>query len=360
MCMRPATVCLLSLVASTCAPTARVAAQATATSEPAPAAAADDLGPAPAVRDEYRQVVALGVTEFAAGHWAEARAAFLRGHELWPSARTLRSLGMTSFELRAYARAANELQAALDDVRRPLSAEQRAHVESLLSQTRAFVGRYRVRLSPAAAQLLVDGAPAPPARDAEAASRVLLLEVGRHELLARAAGHESLRRTLDVQGREDQELLLELQPTTSAHDAAAPASEALQATPEAPRPAQGASAAARATQVRETGGRLWTWVAGGGAVALGVASTALWLHARSEFDALDAACARMPCVRGEVDESRFETPETLHHVTLALAVGAGAGAVLLYFVEGGGDSGERRPDARLAIGPGAVALSGAF
>ncbi len=309
----------------------------------APTVASDDLGPDAAVRDEYRRVVAEGVSEFAAGHWAEARAAFQRGHALWPSARTLRSLGMTSFELRAYARAATELQAALDDVRRPLSAEQRAHVIALLAQTNAFVGHYRVRLSPESAELLVDGTPR-----AEAEASALALETGRHELLARAPGHELMRRTLDVQGREDEELVLELQPTPTA--APPPALVTL------PSPARPTPRDAAAT---ERGGRLWTWVAGGAAVALGAASTALWLHARSEYDAIDAKCSRVQCERGTLDESPFRTPELAHQITFGLALAAGAGAIALFVLEGEADGAESA-SARVTLGPAGLGVHSSF
>ena len=316
----------------------------------------DDDGPVPELRDEYRRVVAEGVSEFAAGHWAEARAAFLRGHELWPSARTLRSLGMTSFELRAYARAAIELQAALDDTRRPLSPEQRTHVGALLEQTRAFVGRFRVQLSPSDAQLLVDGAPfagAPPI--------VLVLEVGRHELVARAPGHEVLRRPLDVQGHEEAAIVFELQPSAIAGGAAAPSPAAAAAARADARPVRG-DPRADSDGGADGGGRLWTWIAGGTAVALAAASTAFWLHSRAEYDAIDERCARVQCERGELDESPFSTPQTAHHVTLALALVAGAGAVVLFFVEGEPRAGERAPlpTAQVSVGAGGVSVRGAL
>lgn len=154
---------------------------------------------------EYREVVERAVAEFDLGHVVEARALFLRAHELWPSARTLRTLGMTAFELRMYPRALRELQAAIDDPRRPLPPEQRAQVEGLIAETQGYVGRYQLQLRPAGTELLVDG------------SRVsthepLVVGVGMHELLARAPGFVELRRELVVQGREDEPLLLQLSP----------------------------------------------------------------------------------------------------------------------------------------------------
>jgi hypothetical protein len=114
---------------------------------------------------------------------------------------------MTAFELRLYPRALVELVAALDDSRRPLDADQQRHVTALVEQTRAFVGRYRVQLSPQSAELMVDGAPF----KAEAGA-LLILAVGDHELRARAKGYGELRRPLQVQGREDEPLSFTLEP----------------------------------------------------------------------------------------------------------------------------------------------------
>jgi hypothetical protein len=171
-----------------------------------PAAATVAIDPPADVQATYREVVTRAVAEFDAGRSAEARALFLRAHELWPSARTLRTLGMTAFELRMYPRALEELQRALDDPRRPLPDDQRAEVLALIEQTRAYVGRYRLQLSPPGAELLVDGSPSAPG------ASVLVLALGDHALLARVAGYAELRRVLVVQGREDEDLTLRLEP----------------------------------------------------------------------------------------------------------------------------------------------------
>jgi hypothetical protein len=307
------------------------------------------------VQSEYRDVVARAIAEFEAGRWAEARSLFLRAHALWPSARTWRSLGMTSFELRSYGRALIELQAALDDARRPLSDAHRAQVASLIEQTRAFVGRYRVRLSPAHATLLVDDAPRALPSDG-----ALLLGVGRHELLARADGYGELRRTLEVEGIEDEELTLALQPM-----APLTAQASLPAPAPATSPASGSSAAPADAPDRAPGAatgdagapRTWTWVAAGAAVVLGAASAALWLESKAQFDDLAAKCRVETCVRGELDTSSVEVPETAHQITLGLAVGAGVSAIALFFIEG---REEPSPRAGVSMGPGTLSVHGRF
>jgi len=59
------------------------------------------------------------VAEYEAGHYQEARALFRQAHEKSPTARTLRGIGMASFELRDYVEATRALTASLRDVRPP-------------------------------------------------------------------------------------------------------------------------------------------------------------------------------------------------------------------------------------------------
>lgn len=295
-----------------------------------------------AVQSEYRTTMQKAVAEFSVGHWTEARALFLRGHRLWPSARSFRSLGMTSFELRTYARAVLELQAALDDPRRPIPDDQRVQVAGLLQQANVFVGRYLVHTAPAAAPLLIDDAPATIDQHG-----VVLLDVGHHELLVRATGYQALSRSLQVQGREDETLEFALQPLAAQPPPAAPAV----ARANQPQPTPIANTPSR------RGTRTWTWIAAGAALALGAASTVLWLDSSAAFKHLRARCDVEVCVKGQADESSFADPQTAHHVTLALALGAGVGAVALFFLEPGT---EHAPATRVSVGFGVLRMRGSF
>jgi hypothetical protein len=170
-------------------------------------ARADEAAPSTEVQSEYYKASASAIAEFDEGRFAESRALFLRAHELWPSARTWRTLGMTAFELRMYPQAMLELQAALDDARRPLEPEQRAHMEDLLARSRAFVGRYRLHLTPVEATLALDNVPTKLGPEG-----AILVAVGEHELRVRSPGFRELRMPLRVQGREDEAHDLVLEP----------------------------------------------------------------------------------------------------------------------------------------------------
>ena len=129
----------------------------------------------------YKEQIEQALTEFRLKNWAEARVLFRRAHELNPNARTLRGLGVVSFEMRDYQQAVQHLSYALVDTRQPLTDAQRAECEGLLSRARTFVGSYALHVTPATAQATLDGAPL--VRDHEG---MVLVPLGEHTLRATA------------------------------------------------------------------------------------------------------------------------------------------------------------------------------
>jgi tetratricopeptide (TPR) repeat protein len=157
---------------------------------------------------EYRALVAEALAEFDAGHFAEARALFLHAHSVNPSARTLRGVGLSSFELREYRATIEYLEQALGSLENPLQDELRASTEAVLRRAYGFVGRYTVELQPPGARLRVDGMPS-------VSAPVLLLEIGSHVITVEAQGHVSETRTLHVLGGEREPLQLSLTPSAA-------------------------------------------------------------------------------------------------------------------------------------------------
>jgi hypothetical protein len=182
--------------------------------QPAPEGATPTESPEPA---GYREAIDEAIAEHSAARYAEARALFTRAHALQPSARTLRGIGMTEFELRNYVEAARLLQEALISNVRPLEGELRTATEALLERTRGFIGRYTLTLTPADLQLYVDGGPARIEAD-----RTLALTVGDHSLHAKAQGYVPVSHTLRVNGGEALQLNIALE-KERAQVAAAPA-----------------------------------------------------------------------------------------------------------------------------------------
>jgi tetratricopeptide (TPR) repeat protein len=274
----------------------------------APAAGAPD----PGETSQYRAMLEEAVAEYDAHRYEEARALFRRAHEISPNARTLRGIGMASFELREYIEALRSLEASLVDQRRALTATQKTQVEALIERTRAFVGRFFLKLSPKETLVRVDGAPATIETDGS-----LLLSFGRHALTAEAPASISESREVNVIGGERQELKFALRPEPTPAVAAKTG-------------AGGAGAGgARGSEAPASSGAAY-WFAGAGALAAGAAGGFLWYsHQNSELNRCDQnnmdPNATLMCKnRGGILTNK--------NVALGVAIGSGVGALALGIV----------------------------
>jgi hypothetical protein len=284
----------------------------------------------------YRAVITEAVAEFDAGRFPEARALFLRAHALSPSARTLRGIGMASFEVRDYPEAHRALSAALVEPTRALTAEQATEVRGLLERASRFLGVYRVVLRPASAAVTVDGA------SVATADAPLLLAIGRHELVARAADHADARLVVDVRGGESGDLTLAPEP--------APGNRATDLSGSSPDAGTGTSdpIARPAPAPRDEGGTLGiALLVTGGVVIAGAAGAGLfWWGGQSDeitrCEDAGAACTNLDELRGDRDVAAA--------TTIALAVAGAAAATIGLVIVLGGD-GDEPPDATAACAP---------
>jgi hypothetical protein len=222
----------------------------------------------PSERSEYEELTKKGILEYELGHWAEAKAHFARAHALYPNARTLRALGLISFEMRSYVEALDWLERALASHEKPLTEEMRNQVSNLADDARSFVARIWLVLEPADADVFVDGQRAK-LRD----QNVLLVDPGEHELRVEAAGHLPEVRPIRAAAGQSSELKL-----------------ALSSTAPEPQPTPAFVASAEYYEPRASWWTAPRTVAVGlgaaGVVALGVGVTAglLALSAKSESD----------------------------------------------------------------------------
>jgi hypothetical protein len=273
-----------------------------------PTAQAADATSPPDPSTPAAELIGDAVGEYDAGHYEEARALFRRAHEKAPTARTLRGIGMASFELRDYVEATRALSAALEEKRRPLTDEQRQQVQGLLARAEAFVGHFALRLAPADALVLVDGRPTTREPDGS-----LLVAFGHHQITARCSACAPPQKDVevDVVGGERKELELKL-------------ALAVTATPvgsEASRDANGSPALlVDQHDVAPRGRTAAIWWGGASAAALvGTAASAVWWGNRShELDTCHAAQDRCK------NESTLATERG---VAIGLTVGLGAAAV---------------------------------
>ena len=231
---------------------------------------------AQAQRSPYQEAIARALQEFNLGHWTEAKVFFMQAHVLKPSARTLRGMGLASYESRNYVEALDYLQQALASVVQPLTPDMRSAAVRLIDQSKQFVMRVEVDLEPAAAELLVDGKPVRVAADG-----TILLDPGEHELTVLASGFDPLRRRVNTEGGSQTRLHFVLTPRPTAPVTVV--QPALELTP--PQP----SAASPSTRPEpaEESGSIAPWLVMGGGVAIaagGGVLLALGLSAKAEVE----------------------------------------------------------------------------
>lgn len=279
---------------------------------------------------EYQSLVRDGLQELEAQRYEEAAALFNRAHELSPSARTHRGLGLTYFAASKYSLAITHLRAALVDTRRPLTAAQRADVAATLEKAESFVTRVQLSVDPGTAVVTVDGHPV------ELREGTLTLDPGRHEIIVQAQGHDDDRRTVDAVSGTTLQLSVVLR------EAAALAPQA------APEPVHEGQAPAAATvaagdaQVRSSGpglGPILT-LSLGGALLIGAATTGLLasdLHSEIE-DRCKLGCDD---TKTRDDKDRGATLVVATNVLLAGGLTA-ATAGALWWLLGADDATEAR------------------
>jgi hypothetical protein len=293
---------------------------------------------------EYEATIERAIGEFDARRWAEARTLFRRAHALEPNARTLRAIGMCSFELRDYVTAVLAFEDALVDTRRPLNETQRAEVERLLADARTFVATYEVALSPATATVVVDGAPAV-VRDG-----VLLLNPGPHDVRVSADGFEPDVLRLEARGGPAGTVTIRLRlwgQDTTEHvrvpdPSTAPSTRAAQADAGEEAPRRGLAVAG--------------WTSLGAGVAMGAAALGAGLRSHAMYQDLVDHC---PCPERGADIDRGQALGRASTALTFVGAAAGvAGTVLLVVrrvgarAEDGEDMTAREPRLGVSGGPG--------
>lgn len=152
----------------------------------------------------YRAAIEQALTELRLGHFSEARATFLRAHELYPNARTLRGMGLAEFELRSYVESVQHLEASLTHPVRPLDPAQRAQTQQFAERARSYVTQLDLSVRPEAT-VRVDG-------NTVVLGGPILLGEGEHQLEAEAPGYRSQQRRIRALGGDVQRIAIALEP----------------------------------------------------------------------------------------------------------------------------------------------------
>jgi tetratricopeptide (TPR) repeat protein len=278
------------------------------------ARAADDLsgpwsGGDATEEPAYRKAIKEGLAEYDALRFEEARSLFRRAHSISPNARTFRGMGMTSFELRDYVSAVRNLSAALQDKRKPLSAEQRIQTRELLDRSRMFLDVCTLTVSPPKARVIIDGHAPEFEPDG-----TLLLGFGAHTLEARAPGMATRSLPINVRGGERRVLAVTLAPASVAGVGSANA-----------RVAQVVTAAKPASTVSSNrSAAAWLWASGGTAL-LAAGAGIYWARQNSQLNSCRNPLNHWACT----NES---TLKTQRNIGLGATVGTGAAALTMALI----------------------------
>lgn len=289
---------------------------------------AEDAAESPASADPIVHAILVeAVAEYEAAHYAEAQALFRRASELAPSGRTLRGLGMASYELRQYATAILALEAAQAATERPLTEAQRAHVADLLARARGFVAPVRFRLEPAEAALRIDGVVTTLGVDGS-----VLLDPGRHLVVVDHAGFRPESLDVSLEPGVARELAITLTPQVAAPPVRAGDQEPLG----------------------------WASASLGIVASLGLAASAVTgIIALTDDQALASDCRSFVCpdsTRSARDRARDLSVVTDVVGTASAIVGATALTLALVAALGGGESDTTAAAAAACDGAGCVVL----
>jgi hypothetical protein len=305
---------------------------------------------------EYQELINYALEEYDRGSWEESAALFHRAHELAPSARTLRGLGLATYEARRYAESVRHLRAALTDRRRPLTDKQREEVEHTLERARLFVGHLYIDLSPKDAQLLLNGRVTEPEPEGS-----YMVDSGLVDMEASASGYVSASRRMRIAGGEQQRISLHLAsvspPPEVRVERSAPAS-----LPE-PSPVL-ATGPARAGTSDGSALTPWKWVAGAGAVlALGTGGTLLAMQ-KAQAPAYERECNQAAMASLDCDERHTYLRETLWYGSIiGLSLGGALAALTVTLFVLDADTGSKS-DSQVNLicggGPLGVACRGQF
>ena len=283
---------------------------------------------------------------------AEARARFKKGSDLYRQARyreaiaefqaayRLRPHGVLHFNVAQCHEKLGDIPAALasyhDYLREVPGAEDRADVEravSSLESRLAATGVQQVLVysQPPGAEVLVDG---------QSRGRTpfsIVLPHGTHVVSLVKAGYETVTREVALAPDRSLQLDLTLVKGASAPPPPVAAPAAVASPPPSPATTQAPPAAtqpAPAPKPVERGGKVWTWVAGGVAVAAAGAGVLYGVQAQEASDQL--VNAGQPLPPGEAqrlyDEAKWKSKTA--NILFGVAGVAGAAGVTLFFLEG--------------------------
>lgn len=228
-------------------------------------------------RERARSLFQEGVSRFDAGDFSAALGSFEGAYSIAPHPSVRINIANCLEQLGRYSEAIETYQSFLSESSN-LKPAQRAEIAKTIERLSRHFGTVDVQLSPAHAQLTVDG------REPNRTSTgLVIVPTGEHVLRAELDGYESTQRIVQVDGGSSQTLALQLSALPAPEPV--PVLVASEQPEPAPEPVSGYDAAAE--QPSPGPRRVWLWTAAGAAALLtvGFVTTAgLTYKAQGDFD----------------------------------------------------------------------------
>lgn len=289
-----------------------------------------------------------GVGLFKDGDYMAAMIEFKKAYELDPNFHVLYNLGQTSRELRQYAEALSWFRDYLEQGGAKVSESRRAEVEGWIEELEGRVGTVTLTVNVPGAEVAVDDI----AVGTTPLDEPLVLSAGRRKIALTKSGYAPLTRFVDVAGREEKTLELEL--VSLEQPAPAPTSTPAPGPVPAPAPVAG-----------DDGFSAAPWVLLGSTVAVGIGAAVvggIGLGAKGDFD---EALETVPNSADDIDSARSSarTLAITADVLMGVAAALGVTTIIVFAVEAsddGDETAEASPEVRLTAGPTGLGVMGAF
>ena len=147
-----------------------------------------------------------GVKLYKDGDHVAALVEFKRAYELEPNYRVLYNLGQTSRELKDYASALVSYRRYLDEGGKEISAARKKEVKSVLEDLTDRVGTLRITTNVEGAEIQIDDEVV----GVSPLDNSVVVNIGKRRVSATLADHAPASRVIEVAGRDDLEVKLEL------------------------------------------------------------------------------------------------------------------------------------------------------
>ncbi|MDC3957950.1 PEGA domain-containing protein [Polyangium jinanense] len=291
---------------------------------PAAAPAPAKAEPSKEAKEEASRRFKRGIELFGEGDYRAALIEFRRANELAPNYNVLYNIGNVYFQLQDYANALVSFEKYLAEGGANIDAKRRADVDKDIEKLRTRVARVEIVTSVPDADVTIDDVPVGKSPFA----KPLLVNPGRHRIVATKEGRTSASRTIEVASFDSEKVTLDLQeiarpsetgttPTALPTASATPTAPATNSAPVTPPPPPPKSV---------------PWAGWGvtGALAIGAVATGV-LALSKNGELADLRKPDSGATKTQLDEASSSTATLALVSDIFTGAAVVAGAVTLYF-----------------------------